>query len=199
MPPFREKSFTAHSPKSPKPFEISRRHFLLGLAAVSVASMIPGMISCSARPVHDIHGQLSDDDFATLIAVQNHLFPRRDAIPGANDFNAPTYFTWVISDLKMDQEIVADMKKGFELVHRSSQELFNQPFIRLSNDQKETTLRTIEKEKLGKFWLSKQLTYIFEALLSDPVYGGNTNESGWKWLDHTPGIPRPTASNRYHL
>ena len=171
----------------------------MGIATLSLAATIPGWISCSATPVHDIHGQLSDDDFALLISVQNHLFPRQKNVPGAEDFNAPTYFTWVISDTKMDQEIVRDLKKGFDLLHRTCQNLFSKKFVQLSQDQKETALRQMEKEKLGRFWISRQLTYIFEALLSDPVYGANTDETGWKWLEHTPGIPRPTAQNMYRL
>ena len=190
-------AFPANS--SPSRPTVSRRHFLLGIATLSLAATIPGWISCSATPVHDIHGQLSDDDFALLISVQNHLFPRQKNVPGAEDFNAPTYFTWVISDTKMDQEIVRDLKKGFDLLHRTCQNLFSKKFVQLSQDQKETALRQMEKEKLGRFWISRQLTYIFESLLSDPVYGANTDETGWKWLEHTPGIPRPTAQNMYRL
>ena len=35
------------------------------------------------------------------------------------------------------------------------------------------------------------LLYIFEALLSDPVYGANVNEAGWNWLGYAAGLPRP--------
>ena len=49
----------------------------------------------------------------------------------------------------------------------------------------------------GENWLSTLLLYIFEALLTDPVYGGNPNGIGWKWLGHNPGLPRPTADKRY--
>jgi gluconate 2-dehydrogenase gamma chain len=45
--------------------------------------------------------------------------------------------------------------------------------------------------------LSSLLKYIFEALLTDPIYGGNPNSMGWEWLDHTPGQPRPNPANRY--
>jgi gluconate 2-dehydrogenase gamma chain len=37
------------------------------------------------------------------------------------------------------------------------------------------------------------LDYIMEALLTDPVYGGNPNSIGWQWLKHQPGFPRPTT------
>jgi gluconate 2-dehydrogenase gamma chain len=45
--------------------------------------------------------------------------------------------------------------------------------------------------------LSLLLYYIFEALLSDPVYGGNPGGIGWQWLEHQPGFPRPPADKIY--
>ena len=43
------------------------------------------------------------------------------------------------------------------------------------------------------------VTLLFEALLLDPLYGGNKEEKGWKWLNHTPGFPRPTEELRYEV
>jgi len=41
------------------------------------------------------------------------------------------------------------------------------------------------------------LTFIFEALLSDPQYSGNADSIGWQWLDYKFGNPRPTAELLY--
>ena len=41
------------------------------------------------------------------------------------------------------------------------------------------------------------LTYLLQALLTDPVYGGNPNGVGWKWLHHQPGFPRPPKDETY--
>jgi len=70
-------------------------------------------------------------------------------------------------------------------------------FIDLNGDQREDVLRQIEKTGAGERWISLILLYVFEALLSDPVYGGNTDQIGWRWLEHQPGFPRPPASQRY--
>ena len=32
----------------------------------------------------------------------------------------------------------------------------------------------------------------------DPVYGGNPDGIGWKWLMHPPGFPRPPKGKTYH-
>ena len=44
-----------------------------------------------------------------------------------------------------------------------------------------------DETRWGRAWLSLLLYYIFEALLSDPVYGGNPDGIGWQWLEHQPG------------
>jgi gluconate 2-dehydrogenase gamma chain len=41
------------------------------------------------------------------------------------------------------------------------------------------------------------LTFIFEAMISDPIYGFNKDEIGQKWLQHNAGFPRPTKKTRY--
>lgn len=177
---------------------LTRRHFLLGVAAVSVSAVIPLTISCSSTPVHDIHGQLSDEDFSTLIQVQNHLFPSDSNSPGAEDLHAATYLTWVLSDPKKDPEDVQQLKDGLKWINETSKTLFDSNFNDLGFDEKEKALRTLETESYGKSWISIVLTNIFEALLSDPIYGSNTNKSGWNWLEHAPGNPRPTAVNKYN-
>jgi gluconate 2-dehydrogenase gamma chain len=67
----------------------------------------------------------------------------------------------------------------------------------LNTTEKEALITFIAKEAWGSSWLSIILTYIFEALIADPQYGGNVNESGWKWLNHYPGNPRPAKKLLY--
>ena len=49
----------------------------------------------------------------------------------------------------------------------------------------------------GRSWISVMLLHIFEALLSDPIYSGNSDEKGWKWLNYSPGNPRPFEGKAY--
>jgi len=41
------------------------------------------------------------------------------------------------------------------------------------------------------------MSYLIEALLSDPVYGGNKDQKGWLWLEHIPGFPTPGPDKVY--
>ena len=59
-------------------------------------------------------------------------------------------------------------------------------------------LRQIEQSNAGQNWLSLLLTYLLEALLADPVYGGNPDGIGWQWLEHQSGFPRPPADKTWY-
>jgi gluconate 2-dehydrogenase gamma chain len=167
------------------------------MAAISATVIIPSAISCSASPIHDIHNQLTDADFATLSSVQEHLFPADKNSPGAEDILAATYFSWCLMDTEKDPVVIQQLRDGIKGIQEESQKLFSKKFVDLSFNEKEKALRSLEKESYGEHWISMVLTNIFEALLSDPLYGANSTESGWKWLDHTPGMPRPTETNTY--
>ena len=69
--------------------------------------------------------------------------------------------------------------------------------MKLNTDEKEKVLRQIEGSRAGSRWLSLMMTYLLEALLSDPVYGGNKDQKGWQWLEHIPGFPTPTTDQVY--
>jgi len=71
----------------------------------------------------------------------------------------------------------------------------------LEGVMRDPRVRDTQKEFTSKEWGNDWLWYIinhaFEAMLSDPVYGANTNEIGWKWLNFIPGEPRPPRVNPY--
>lgn len=135
----------------------------------------------------------------TIAAVQEHLFPAEDNAPGASDINAAHYLHFVLSDETLeapDRELIIDGTVKLEALIRSR---LGKQFDRLTEEQKETSLREFESASVGRKWITEMLGYIFEALLTDPVYGGNPNGVGWKWLGHRPGFPRPPADKRYFL
>ena len=70
-------------------------------------------------------------------------------------------------------------------------------FIELNQAQREAMLRRIETNPVGRYWLSLMIYYLLEALLADPVYGGNIDTVGWQWLQHAPGFPRPDGPYDY--
>jgi len=59
-------------------------------------------------------------------------------------------------------------------------------------------LRGISQSEAGENWLSTLLSYVFEAMLAPPIYGGNPNGIGEKWLNHQAGFPLPQVGTRYY-
>ena len=180
------------------PLNINRRQFFLksskGLIASTTSSLSIksfGAVFDYARETKLVDSGLSTKQWDMLFAVQNHLFPSEPGIPGAQDINALAYFRSIITDPEYDQNDRVFAKTGLIELEALSNKMMKLSFIELSTEQKEQVLRIFEKQVNGYPWITTQLNYILEALLTDPLYGGNPNEIGWKWLEHTPGFPRP--------
>jgi gluconate 2-dehydrogenase gamma chain len=165
---------------------MDRRTFLIQTTGTIAAMSTPSLAASTS---------LTPDEWQTLAAVQEHLFPSEPDSLGAKDINATAYLQFVLAELEqVDREFI---KKGVVQLEKMAQTIEGKQFIALSSEQREHLLRRFETN--GKQWISTILRYILEALLTDPIYGGNPNAIGWKWLDHQPGFPRPPANKRYYL
>ena len=132
----------------------------------------------------------------TLAAVQTHLFPSDVDSPGAKEINATGYLHFVLANDPQESEFI---EKGIIYLDKIGKYTAGKPFLDLSHKEREQLLRRFEMGTNGKLWIRKMLQYILEALLTDPIYGGNPKEIGWKWLEHQAGFPRPPINKRYHL
>ena len=131
-------------------------------------------------------------------AVQEHLFPHGPHSPGAADVHATAYLEWAITAPGLDPDTRNTIVNGVGRLQDASLGRFDVLFGDLSFDQREQLLRYLaDKTRWGRAWLSLMLYYLLEALLSDPVYGGNPDEIGWRWLEHQPGFPRPPIDKLY--
>jgi gluconate 2-dehydrogenase gamma chain len=175
---------------------ISRRTFLARMAGVSVAALFP-LAAVGATPASKHHAVLSDGQQVVLAAVQQHLFPSEPGIPGASEINALAYLNNVLADPEMDEEEKAFIGNGVGWLEELVKDETGKSFTDLDATQREQMLRRIEQSGAGENWLATLLLYLFEALLSDPVYGANPNGIGWQWLEHQPGYPRPPADKIY--
>lgn len=181
---------------------MDRRHFMkitsAGAAATVTSTASPPLFSATKQQSGD--AGLSDQQWRTLDAVLDHLFPSEVEAPGAKDVKAVHWLQWVLLDDETDEVHKQFLRAGVVQVDETSLEMYQISFVALQQDQREGVLRNMEKNKQqGRAWLQEMIRYIFEALLSDPVYGGNPQAVGWKWLQHIPGFPRPPKEKRYFL
>ena len=179
---------------------ISRREFLSRLTLLgSLAACYPAAALASARSsAPPSSAWLSKDPWKTLAEVQQHMFPATRDTPGASDIQATVYLRNTIENPAADGEDREFVFNGVGWLNELTQDQYQQSFATLNELQRETVLRKIEQSQAGRNWLSLLLTYLLEALLADPVYGGNPDGIGWKWLEHQPGYPTPPEDKSWY-
>jgi gluconate 2-dehydrogenase gamma chain len=170
---------------------LDRRRFLLGLAGGSLSLLLP-------LPSHaDSPGLTQKQRWSLIETVQAQLFPSEPEAPGAREINALAYLKWVVGDNNLDPQERDFILRGADWLEALTRESHDLGFMQLNADRQAAMLERIARSEAGENWLETLLLYIFEALLSDPIYGGNPEGIGWRWLRHQPGFPRPNARNRY--
>jgi len=167
---------------------ISRRQFLITASGGSIGLLFGLPASATADDY---------DPWPTLAAVLDHLLPSEPDSPGAVDINALAYLRFVVDDSRIDAKEREFILQGNRWLDDLSIKRIGRPFVALDLDQKEQLLRQIAGSAAGENWLSTLISYLLEALLSAPAYGGNTDQMGWRWLEYVPGFPLPGPGTRY--
>ncbi len=167
---------------------ISRRRFLIAAAGGSAA-----LLFGTPRPVH----ARASDPWPTLDAVLEHMLPSEPDSPGAAEIHASDYLRFVVDDPRIDEAGREFILQGSGWLDELAQQKHSLPFPALGFDDKEQLLRQITQTAAGENWVSTLLSYLLEALLTAPAYGGNTDGIGWRWLQYIPGFPLPGPGTRY--
>ena len=181
---------------------LSRKEFIRSLLIVGIASQLPITNACSEIGLNNDEyfkniDPLDQRQFKIIREVQDVLFPSEGDGPGALEVNADKYLVWVLNDSLLDPKEKNYVIKYIDQIDKSAKDRYGASFLELSKKEREDHIAFIAKESWGKKWLSRILTLIFEALLLDPIYGGNPNNIGWNWLGHHPGQPRPSKEINY--
>ncbi len=177
---------------------ISRRRLLMAAAGGSLATMFP--LSAVAAENNRQKPAKKLERWPVIDVVQQHLFPAEVKAPGAREINALAYLQFVVTDTTLDAEDREFITQGAVWMEGMAQQMHKASFTKLDEKDREAVLRRIAASDSGENWLSTLMLYIVEALLTDPVYGGNTDQLGWKWLEHIPGFPRPPPDKTFpHL
>jgi len=178
-----------------------RRRFLhdsyKATAGLALLPSISLFTACDQTP-HITQAQLAHDDpWKTFAAVQLILFPDDGNGPSAVDLNATAYLQFVLQAADSDKQDVAFILKGIDWLNQLSQSNTDKLFIYNNSQQQNSLIKQTSQSSSGERWISFLLLYIFEALLTDPVYGANPNGIGWAWLEHQAGFPHPPSHKIY--
>ena len=141
-----------------------------------------------------LKSKLYANEVQVILQVSYHLFPNSKVGPGAADLHIAHYLAHVFKDKRIPKGDRDYFLKGGLWLEESSFEEYNRSFLNLNSQEKEALLQQISRQRWGENFIYTSLNYIFEALLSSPVYGANPGEIGWQWLEHDPGFPQPITT-----
>jgi gluconate 2-dehydrogenase gamma chain len=189
---------------------LNRRAFLRTSAAISLLAGFTLTKPSFAIQQTDLSSSVSENKLATgssvftqqqqqvLDAVQMQLFPDDSDGPSAQDLNALAYLEWAMTDQQnLNDGDVSFITKGIGWLNDLAKQTHGSPFVKLTATQQDKVLKQVAKSQAGENWISLLLYYLSEALMLDPVYGGNPNMIGWQWLEHQPGFPAPITGKTY--
>lgn len=194
---------------------LNRRAFLKVTSAASFSAFIA---ACSTENTADLNEKNESETLANksaksrsqpqryfdehqksiLEAVQQHLFPEDGDGPSAKSINAYLYLEFAMTDQKnIDDGDPEFITKGIGWLEDLSSQSLGEEFLKLPSNKQVSLLEKIATSSAGENWLSLLMYYLTEALLLDPIYGGNKEQAGWTWLEHQAGFPRPVVGKTY--
>ncbi len=175
--------------------KFNRRNFLKAFGATWLIAQLPLWQSCKETNLFE--GYLTSNQTKILQQTLLILFPSYKNSPTPSILKTPQHILNYLKDPYIDPDEKKFLINGTNWLNEIAQEIKKQNFWTLSINEQTELVYHIKKKNWGESWLSKILTLTFESLLLDPIYDVNIKEKGWKWLHHTPGIPRPDANNKY--
>lgn len=160
-----------------------QRRFFLSMCGVGTATMLLATDNTDKNRVID------NSTLDIIRKVQQHMFPADSILPSADSSHLTLFLEETISHHTYDRDIRRFVIKGAKKL----QDREGGKILTYDELQIEKALRAYEESSYGSSWLDRIMMLSLEGLLSDPVYGGNIKESGWKALSTRGGEPRPTT------
>jgi gluconate 2-dehydrogenase alpha chain len=142
------------------------------------------------KPDH-AYASLNPTQARTLTAIFERMFPADARDPGATEIGVVEYLDRALAGIYRHRQ--ETYRLGLKALDASSTVRTGLPFADLDSalqdqllgDLQQGTLENFQSPDQGAFFLLMR-THLLEGLFSDPLYGGNRDKLGWKFLRH-PG------------
>ena len=144
-----------------------------------------------------LHVSIVQEPFLTLMRVLEDLFPPNLSMPSIHKINILGFMKAVLRDKRVQTSVKQQIIDGVKWLNLTAKNSYDKNYIELGYIQRENILKEISQKEWGDNWLWNLMNFSFEAMFSDPIYGGNIQENGWKWVGHVSGLPRPPKVNAY--
>jgi len=131
--------------------------------------------------------------FGITTPIETFRILHQDLFPQAQRLGIETdsYMSLVFNHSKISKSDKDYLKNGVKWLNEEALKMHGSIYTKLSRKDRESVLKSISTTEWGESFLYDVMSYMFEAMLGDPIYGGNNKEAGWKWLAFEGGQPRP--------
>jgi gluconate 2-dehydrogenase gamma chain len=131
--------------------------------------------------------------FSITTPIDTFKVLHTDLFPQAKEIHIQTapYMQIVFHHSRIAAADKKFLKNGVKWLNEEAVKMHKATYIKLPFVKREKVLERIAQTEWGESFLYTVMGYMFEAMLGDPVYGGNNKEAGWKWLAFEGGKPRP--------
>lgn len=127
----------------------------------------------------------------TIFMNLRYFFDKEFTPPKVVELSSVEYLAGVLEDSRIEKDHREYILQGVVWLNESSEEMFSKKYVALNVEQREELLQEINQLAWGDNWLYVMMQYYFESMFCAPIYGGNKNKSGWKWLEYEAGYPQP--------
>ncbi|WP_434638317.1 gluconate 2-dehydrogenase subunit 3 family protein [Sulfurimonas sp. NW7] len=131
--------------------------------------------------------------FGVTTPLQTFTLLHKDLFPQAQHLGIQTapYMQKIFHHSRISDADKTFLKNGVKWLNEEAIQSYRQEYTKLSPMQRQSILENITQTEWGESFVYDVMNYMFEAMLGDPVYGGNNKEAGWQWLNFKGGQPRP--------
>lgn len=179
-------------------WQTNRRQILRAALITGTLSQFSFLQSCETENETEAGNEILDGkQMSILKSVLNILFPDDGNGPSIESLNTLNYILWVLRDPGASGKNKDYLVEGIDWADETAFEKSGKNYLDLDQQERERAVKNYIETEYGEEWCSIMMTLILESLVLDPIYGGNPDGIGWKWLEITPGYPQPDEKNRY--
>ena len=181
---------------------MTRRKFLFLLAAGGVAAVLaactPGGVKTAPTPtpaptIFEALQFFDRGQAAIVNAATGRIIPGTPQDPGAKEAGVVIFIDEALDGY--DSALQRDYIIGLDGIEAYAKSKYAKGFVELTDQQQDEILTNMQQNSAeAKQYLPNPagffgtlLTHTRQGMFSDPIYGGNRNDIGWKLLGH-PGI-----------
>lgn len=165
----------------------TRREVLIGLAGLGGCSLVIPRVARGELPAPEEGQPLGPEERKTIASAVERL------LPGAVEAGVPAYMDRWLGERSF-RLVRAYFAHGARHLDEAAAKRTGRPFAACPGAEQDGILEAFAagRHKAGKFdgsvFFQQLMELTLEGYLSDPRYGGNRGQAGWRWIGLPDGL-----------